>query len=77
MVIRQGMLLAAIGVVVGVGAAYGLSRFMENFVFGVEATDLLTFVGVPVLLVLIALVATWVPALRASRVEPLEALRYE
>ena len=75
MVVLQGMRLAAIGVVLGVAGAYGLARYMRNFLFGVEARDPLVFLGVPLLLAVIALVAVWVPAARASRIDPLGALR--
>jgi len=77
MVIRQGMLLAMIGVVIGVSAALGLGRFISTLLFGVTATDPLVFVGVPVLLTVVALVAVWLPARRASAVDPIIALRYE
>src|SRR3954469_8325971 len=75
MVVLQGMRLAAIGVVLGVLGAYGLSRFMQSMLFGVTVRDPLVFGGVPLLLALIALVAVWVPAARASRIDPLGALR--
>jgi predicted permease len=75
MVVLQGMRLALIGVLIGVGAAYGLSRYMSTLLFGVEARDPLVFVGVPLLLAFIALVAVWIPAGRASRIDPLGALR--
>ncbi len=75
MVVLQGMRLALIGVVIGLAAAYGLSRYMSTLLFGVEARDPLVFVGVPLLLAAIALVAVWVPASRASRIDPLGALR--
>ena len=75
MVIVQGMRLAVAGVLLGVAAAYGLSRYMRNLLFGVEARDPLVFIGVPVLLAIVALIAIWVPAGRASRVDPLGALR--
>jgi putative ABC transport system permease protein len=75
MVVLQGMRLAVIGVVIGVGAAYALSRYMSTMLFGVTARDPYVFVGVPILLALIALVAVWVPAARASRIDPLGALR--
>ena len=77
MVIRQGMLLAIIGVVIGVSAALGLGRFISTLLFGVTATDPLVFVGVPALLTVVALVAVWLPARRASAVDPIIALRYE
>jgi putative ABC transport system permease protein len=75
MVVLQGMRLAIIGVIVGVVGAYGLARYMSNFLFGVQARDPLVFAGVPLLLAVIALLAVWVPAARASRVDPLGALR--
>src|SRR5207237_156783 len=73
--LRQGMRLALIGVLVGVAAAYGLSRYMSSLLFGVEARDPLVFIGVPLLLAFIALLAVWIPAGRASRIDPLGALR--
>jgi ABC-type antimicrobial peptide transport system permease subunit len=75
MVVLQGMRLALIGVVLGVGAAYALSKYMSTLLFGVQARDPLVFVGVPLLLSLIALLAVWIPAGRASRIDPLGALR--
>ncbi len=77
MVLRQGMILAGIGVVVGLVAAVGLTRFMSSFLHGVEATDPATFAAVAALLTAVALVASYLPALRASRTDPLEALRFE
>jgi len=75
MVVVQGMRLALVGVVVGIASSYGLTRFMASLLFGVQARDPLVFVGVPVLLATVALVAVWLPAGRASRVDPLLALR--
>jgi putative ABC transport system permease protein len=77
MVVGQGMLLALIGVAVGVGAAFGLSRLIASLLFGVKASDLAVFVTVPALLTLVAFVAVWLPARRASRIDPIVALRYE
>jgi predicted permease len=77
MVVVQGMALAIVGVVIGVGAAFLLARFITSFLFGVTARDPLVFVGVPVLLSIVAFVAVWIPAMRASRVDPIIALRYE
>jgi predicted permease len=75
MVVFQGMRLAFVGVVLGVGSAYALSRYMSSLLFGVQPRDPLVFVGVPVLLAGVALLAVWVPAARASRIDPLGALR--
>ncbi len=75
MVMVQGMRLALVGVVIGIAAAYGLSRFIASFLFGVKALDPIVFVGIPVLLTAVALLAVWVPARRASRVDPVIALR--
>jgi predicted permease len=77
MVIRQGMLLAIIGVVIGVAAALALARVMTTLLFGVAATDPLVFIAVPALLTAVALAAVWLPAQRASGVDPITALRYE
>ena len=77
MVIGQGMIFALAGVTIGAGAAWGLARFIKTFLFGVEASDPLVFVAVPIALTLTAFVAVWIPALRATRINPLDALRYE
>jgi len=77
MIVLQGMSLAAIGVVVGIASALGLTRFMANLLFGVQARDPLVFVGIPLALAAVALVAVWLPAQRVTRVDPLTALRYE
>ncbi len=77
MVVRQGMLLALVGVVIGLAASFGLARLITTFLFGVTARDPLVFAGVPALLAGVALLAVWLPARRASKVDPLIALRYE
>ncbi|HKA90148.1 MAG TPA: ABC transporter permease [Haliangiales bacterium] len=77
MIVFQGMRLAIIGVVVGVGCAFGLARFIASFLFGVKAWDPLVFISIPVLLTLVALFAVWRPAAKASRLDPMSALRTE
>ncbi len=77
MVVFQGMRLALVGVVVGIAAAFWLARLISSFLFGVTARDPLVFGGVPALLTLVALLAVWIPARRASNVDPIIALRYE
>jgi predicted permease len=77
MIVVQGMSLAAIGVVVGIASAFGLTRFMATLLFGVQARDPMVFVGIPLALAVVALVAVWLPAQRVTRVDPLTALRYE
>ena len=77
MVVVQGMTLALIGVAIGIAAALGLSRLISKFLFGVKAWDPAVFVIVPLLLTAVALLAVWVPARRATRIDPLDALRYE
>jgi putative ABC transport system permease protein len=77
MVVRQGMALAIVGVVIGLAASFGLARLITTFLFGVKATDPVVFSAVPALLAAVALVAVWLPARRASKVDPIIALRYE
>ena len=77
MVVFQGLRLALAGVVVGIAAAFGLTRLIASLLFGVKALDLTVFSAVPAGLIGVAVVAVWLPALRASRVDPIHALRYE
>jgi predicted lysophospholipase L1 biosynthesis ABC-type transport system permease subunit len=75
MVVRQGMTLAVIGVSIGLIASSGLTRVLISMLFGVEPLDPLVFAGIPLLLLLASLVAVLLPALRATRVDPVTALR--
>jgi putative ABC transport system permease protein len=77
MVIMQGLRLAIVGVVVGVAAAFAFARAIASFLFGVQSWDPAIFATAPAVLTVVALVAAWIPARRASRVDPIEALRYE
>jgi ABC-type antimicrobial peptide transport system permease subunit len=77
MVVFQGMRLAIVGVVVGILSAFGLARLISSFLFGVTAADPVVFVAAPLMLTLVALIAAWIPAMRASKVDPIDALRYE
>jgi putative ABC transport system permease protein len=77
MVLREGTLLAIVGTLIGLGGAYLVGRAMQSTLYGVDAFDVRAFIGVSALLLAAALLACWFPAWRASRVEPLEALRYE
>ena len=77
LIIRNGLTLTLIGVVLGMGGAIALTRLMTTLLFGVTPTDKLTFVAVSGVLIFVALLACYVPARRATKVDPLEALRYE
>jgi putative ABC transport system permease protein len=77
MVIRQGLKLTLIGIAIGLLASWGLTRFLAGNLFGITPTDPLTTVAVVGVMVAVAMLAIWVPARRASRIDPLAALRYE
>jgi predicted permease len=77
MVVRQGMVLAMIGVVIGIGGALWLAHFLAGLLFGVKAWDPAAFIVTPLLLSAVAFLAVWIPAHRATRVNPMTALRFE
>ena len=77
LVLRQGVSMVAAGLVVGVIAALALTRLMARYLFGVSPSDPLTYAVVALLLTTVALTACWIPARRATRVDPGNALRYE
>jgi ABC-type antimicrobial peptide transport system permease subunit len=77
MVLRQGVILALIGLPIGLAMAVGLTRLMSGLLYGVSALDPVTFVVVPLGLLLVTLLASYVPARRAARIDPMAALRAE
>jgi len=77
LVLKQGLLLTLVGVGLGLGAAFALTRLLSGLLFGVEAVDVSTFTTISLLLVIVSLLACYLPARRAMRIDPLQALRYE
>jgi ABC-type antimicrobial peptide transport system permease subunit len=77
MVVRQGMQMAGVGIVIGLMGALVLSRLLTALLYGVKPYDPLTFVSVSLMLAICALAACWIPARRATRMDPMLALRYE
>lgn len=77
MVMRQGMVLTMIGVLIGAAGAFWLTHFLGSFLFGVKPLDPISFIATPLLLCIVALASVWAPAIRATRVDPMAALRVE
>jgi ABC-type antimicrobial peptide transport system permease subunit len=77
MVVRHGLGLTLIGVLIGISASWELAQLMEDLLFGVRPRDPVVFITVPIVLSAVALLAIWLPASRASRVDPVESLRCE
>jgi putative ABC transport system permease protein len=71
------MKLAIVGVVLGVSFSFAVTQFITSYLYEVKPWDPTVFVGVPVLLSVVAMLAIWIPARRASRINPIDALRYE
>jgi putative ABC transport system permease protein len=77
LIMKQGMTLALVGVVIGIIASFAFTRAIKSLLFNVSATDALTFLAVSLALASVALLACWIPARRATKVDPIVALRYE
>jgi putative ABC transport system permease protein len=77
LVVRQGLLLTVAGVVIGLAGALAVTRLLTSLLFGITSTDPIAYTAVSLLLVLVAFIACWVPARRATRLDPMAALRYE
>jgi len=77
MVVGQGMSMVLVGIVIGSVGAFALTRVLTSLLFGIGATDAVTYGGVMLMLALVALLACYIPARRATRVKPMSALRYD
>jgi putative ABC transport system permease protein len=77
LVVGHGLLLGVVGIAIGAGGALALTRFLSSMLYGIRATDPLVYLGVSLLLTAVAVMASYIPARRAAKVDPMEALRYE
>ena len=77
MILKKGMSLALVGVSIGLAGAFSLTRLRESLLYGVKTSDPLTYAGVAMMLAMIAALSCYIPAWRATRVDPMSALRYE
>jgi ABC-type antimicrobial peptide transport system permease subunit len=77
LILRQGLMLAGVGMIVGLTGAFGVTRLISSLLYGVTPTDAVTFVIAPLVLLLVALIACWIPAHRAARIDPMAVLRQE
>lgn len=77
LVVGEGFRLAVTGVVLGIAGALGLTRFLASFLYGIKPTDPITFISASLILAAVAMLACYLPARRATKVDPIVALRYE
>jgi predicted permease len=77
LILRQGLMLASVGIIAGLAGAFGVSRLISSLLYGVTPTDAVTFVTAPLILLMVALFACWIPAHKAARIDPMAALRQE